>query len=221
MRDPDTGASKGYGFVSYDSFEASDAAVEAMNGIKDSFSLFSHFSGQYLCGRPISVSYAFKKDSKERHGTHAERLLAANNPALAASRPNMMIAAAMSGTPMMPQQMMMSMPQMTAPSMAMAPQMPMQQAPPGMSNPMDSADSYCRHARYATNATQHARNAYAPHAWSTTWNDAWYAWYAHGTTYDVWCTRNATTSTTTTIINKSCKLMDSNIWPLWFLSRKP
>lgn len=64
MRDPDTGNSKGFGFVSFDSFEASDAALEAMNG-------------QFLCNRSITVSYAFKKDSKERHGTPAERLLAA------------------------------------------------------------------------------------------------------------------------------------------------
>ena len=28
MRDPDTGNSRGFGFVSYDSFEASDAAIE-------------------------------------------------------------------------------------------------------------------------------------------------------------------------------------------------
>lgn len=32
MRDPESGASKGYGFVSYDNFEASDAAFNAMNG---------------------------------------------------------------------------------------------------------------------------------------------------------------------------------------------
>lgn len=38
MRDPDTGASKGFGFVSFDGFEASDGAIEAMNG-------------QYLCNR--------------------------------------------------------------------------------------------------------------------------------------------------------------------------
>jgi splicing factor 3B subunit 4 len=65
MRDPDTGISKGFGFISFDSFEASDAALEAMNG-------------QYLMNRPLSISYAFKKDTKgERHGTPAERLLAA------------------------------------------------------------------------------------------------------------------------------------------------
>ncbi|CAI5515960.1 unnamed protein product [Closterium sp. Naga37s-1] len=59
MRDTESGNSKGFGFISYDSFEASDAAIEAMNG-------------QYLCNRAISVSYAFKKDTKgERHGTPA------------------------------------------------------------------------------------------------------------------------------------------------------
>ena len=59
MRDPDTGNSKGFGFVSYTSFEASDAAIEAMNG-------------QFLCNRPISVVYAFRKDAKgERHGSAA------------------------------------------------------------------------------------------------------------------------------------------------------
>jgi len=68
MRDPETGASKGYGFVSYDSFEASDNAFNAMNG-------------QYFCNRTIHVSYAYKKDTKgERHGSAAERLLAANRP---------------------------------------------------------------------------------------------------------------------------------------------
>lgn len=35
-------------------------------------------NGQYLMNRPLSISYAFKKDTKgERHGTPAERLLAA------------------------------------------------------------------------------------------------------------------------------------------------
>lgn len=34
--------------------------------------------GQFLANRPINVSYAFKKDGRgERHGTAAERLLAA------------------------------------------------------------------------------------------------------------------------------------------------
>lgn len=59
------GPSRGFAFVSFDSFEGADAAIEAM-------------SGQFLCNRPITVSYAFKKDGKgERHGTAAERLLAA------------------------------------------------------------------------------------------------------------------------------------------------
>lgn len=66
-RDETTGVSRGYAFISYDAFDASDAAIEAMNG-------------QYLCNRPITVNYAFKKDGKgERHGTAAERLLAAQN----------------------------------------------------------------------------------------------------------------------------------------------
>jgi splicing factor 3B subunit 4 len=87
MRDPDTGASKGFGFISYDCFEASDAAIAAMNG-------------QFLCGKPISVSYALKKDSKiERHGSPAERLLAANNPnVLARQRSHTLFATAPSPT---------------------------------------------------------------------------------------------------------------------------
>ena len=57
MRDPDTGNSKGFAFINYASFDASDAAIEAMDG-------------QYLCNRPITCSYAFKKETKgERHGT--------------------------------------------------------------------------------------------------------------------------------------------------------
>ena len=68
MRDPDTGASKGYGFCSFESFEASDLAIECMNG-------------QYLCNRSIVVQYAFKKESQgERHGSQAERMIAASMP---------------------------------------------------------------------------------------------------------------------------------------------
>ncbi|KAH9999092.1 hypothetical protein BJV77DRAFT_1127838 [Russula vinacea] len=63
-RDPQTGQSKGYGFVSYTDFESADAAIESMNG-------------QFLMNKPITVQFAFKKDGKgERHGTAAERLLA-------------------------------------------------------------------------------------------------------------------------------------------------
>ncbi|KAJ2005284.1 Spliceosome-associated protein 49 [Coemansia thaxteri] len=64
-RDAVSGNSKGFAFVSFASFESADAAVEAMNG-------------QYLANKPVAVNYAFKKDSKgERHGSAAERLLAA------------------------------------------------------------------------------------------------------------------------------------------------
>ena len=58
MREDNTGGSKGFGFISYDSFEAGDAAIEAMNG-------------QYLMNRQITVTYAYRKDSKERHGSDA------------------------------------------------------------------------------------------------------------------------------------------------------
>lgn len=75
MRDPDNGESRGFGFISYDTFEASDASLAAMNG-------------QFLCNRPISVSYAYKKETKgERHGSAAERLIAANRPADAPKLP--------------------------------------------------------------------------------------------------------------------------------------
>lgn len=61
----DANVSKGYGFVSFDSFEASDAARDTMNG-------------QYLLSKQITVEYAYKKDGKgERHGDEAERKLAA------------------------------------------------------------------------------------------------------------------------------------------------
>jgi splicing factor 3B subunit 4 len=82
MRDAMTNQSKGYGFVSYDSFEASDMAIECMNE-------------QYLANRQITVQYAFKKSTSgdsettgqapgtkaERHGSRAERMLAANQAA--------------------------------------------------------------------------------------------------------------------------------------------
>lgn len=88
MRDPETGNSRGFGFISYDSFEASDAAIESMNG-------------QYLCNRQITVSYAYKKDTKgERHGTPAERTLASSNPTTQKSRPHTLFA---SGPPTLPQ----------------------------------------------------------------------------------------------------------------------
>ncbi|KAI4109539.1 MAG: hypothetical protein L6R37_000515 [Teloschistes peruensis] len=61
----DANLSKGYGFVSFSNFEASDEAIANMNG-------------QYLMNKEISVQYAYKKDGKgERHGDQAERILAA------------------------------------------------------------------------------------------------------------------------------------------------
>jgi splicing factor 3B subunit 4 len=66
-RDPDTGNNRGFGFVNFDNFESSDAAIQSMNG-------------QWLANKQITVSYAFKKDVPgERHGTAAERLLAAQS----------------------------------------------------------------------------------------------------------------------------------------------
>ncbi|CAI5701201.1 unnamed protein product [Peronospora effusa] len=68
MRDPETKVSRGFGFVSFDAFEAADLAIECMHG-------------QYLCNRQVVVQFAFKKDShNERHGSEAERLLAQRNP---------------------------------------------------------------------------------------------------------------------------------------------
>ena len=72
MRDPETSASKGYAFVSFDSFTAADAAIAGMNG-------------QYLGNKVIAVSYAQKKTEgaprgNETHGSAAERLLADLKP---------------------------------------------------------------------------------------------------------------------------------------------
>ncbi|RMZ00740.1 hypothetical protein D0860_07880 [Hortaea werneckii] len=61
----DNNLSKGYGFISYADFDASDDAIANMHG-------------QYLMNKEITVQYAYKKDSKgERHGDMAERALAA------------------------------------------------------------------------------------------------------------------------------------------------
>ena len=87
MRDPESGNSKGYAFISFASFDASDAAMEAMNG-------------QFLCNRAISLSYAFKKEAKgERHGSAAERLLAAQNPLAQTDRPHQLFADAPGSLP--------------------------------------------------------------------------------------------------------------------------
>lgn len=98
MRDEATNQSKGFGFVSYDCFESSDLAIECMNN-------------QFLCNRLITVQYAFKRTEDamgnvigvkgERHGSQAERMLAASNPVRKLlskqNRPNMMFA--VSGPP--------------------------------------------------------------------------------------------------------------------------
>lgn len=61
----DDNLSKGYGFISYAAFEASDDAIANMHG-------------QFLMNKEITVQYAYKKDGKgERHGDAAERALAA------------------------------------------------------------------------------------------------------------------------------------------------
>ncbi|CAD6193948.1 unnamed protein product [Caenorhabditis auriculariae] len=87
MRDVDTGSSKGFAFINFASFEASDTALEAMNG-------------QFLCNRAITVSYAFKRDAKgERHGTAAERMLAAQNPLFPRDRPHQTFSDAPLGVP--------------------------------------------------------------------------------------------------------------------------
>jgi splicing factor 3B subunit 4 len=87
MRDVDNGVSKGFGFVAYDSFDASDAAIEAMNG-------------QFLCNKQINVQYAFKKDSKgERHGSQAERLLAQSIERPKTVRPHTLFSAGPTSTP--------------------------------------------------------------------------------------------------------------------------
>ncbi|KAF5249936.1 hypothetical protein FANTH_4799 [Fusarium anthophilum] len=61
----ESGASKGFGFISFADFESSDAAI-------------ANLHGQYILSKEVSVQYAFKKDGKgERHGDEAERELAA------------------------------------------------------------------------------------------------------------------------------------------------
>uniref|UniRef100_A0A663DVI1 Splicing factor 3b subunit 4 n=1 Tax=Aquila chrysaetos chrysaetos TaxID=223781 RepID=A0A663DVI1_AQUCH len=55
MRDPDTGNSKGYAFINFASFDASDAAIEAMNG-------------QYLCNRPITWSRSLSRGEAQGSG---------------------------------------------------------------------------------------------------------------------------------------------------------
>ena len=53
MRDPETGNSKGFAFINFANFEASDAAIEAMNG-------------QYLCNRCVISKKGCSSDSEFR-----------------------------------------------------------------------------------------------------------------------------------------------------------
>lgn len=78
MRDLPNSKARRYGFVKYSRFEHADAAIAAMNG-------------QYICNHPITVQFAFKKDSdsREHHGSQAERVLAAR--ALQASQSNAIV----------------------------------------------------------------------------------------------------------------------------------
>ena len=95
-RDEATNLSKGYGFISYASFEASDDAIANMHG-------------QYLSNKEITVQYAYKKDGKgERHGDTAERALAAQakKHGVQVQIPAMPAALVMpSGTPLAPSAM--------------------------------------------------------------------------------------------------------------------
>jgi len=122
MREPETGKSRGFGFVSYDAFDAADAAIATMNG-------------QYICNRPITVSFALKKDGKgERHGTETERMLAAQQ---AANRPAAAAGANAVHKPLMPSTFM---PAMMLPPGAfggmMGMPMPTMMAPVGLAGPM-------------------------------------------------------------------------------------
>jgi splicing factor 3B subunit 4 len=119
MRDQDTSNSKGYGFIAYDNFESSDLAIEVMNG-------------QYLANRPIVVQYAFKKDTPgERHGSQAERILAASQPR--GIKPHSIFASATGET---------QPPQVPHPSPMFNPMMGMQQQPMMMQSSMMNLPMY-------------------------------------------------------------------------------
>ena len=55
QRDPETGNSKGFAFINYASFEASDAAIEAMNGMKISPVISVYHLLIYVSCRPVFV----------------------------------------------------------------------------------------------------------------------------------------------------------------------
>ncbi|KAG6412425.1 hypothetical protein SASPL_125103 [Salvia splendens] len=83
MRDPETGNSRGFGFISYDSFEASDASIECLMHTRK------------ILKESATVPLQFSSI------TIAERVLAASNPTTQRSRPHTMFA---SGPPTIPQQ---------------------------------------------------------------------------------------------------------------------
>ncbi len=64
VRDGATGMPKGFAFIGFGSFAASDAAIQYMNN-------------QLMCNKVLKVQYARRKGTDERHGSQAERLLAA------------------------------------------------------------------------------------------------------------------------------------------------
>lgn len=81
VRDAETNESKGYGFVSFDTFEAADLAIECMHN-------------QFLANRTLQVQFALKKDGHgERHGTQAERLLATQTQAQVKFKPHTLFGA--------------------------------------------------------------------------------------------------------------------------------
>mmetsp|Transcript_27647 Transcript_27647/g.44198 ORF Transcript_27647/g.44198 Transcript_27647/m.44198 type:complete len:285 (+) Transcript_27647:48-902(+) len=114
QRDAEIGKSKGFGFVSFDSFEASDLAIQCMND-------------EFLCNRKIKVEYSIKKGSTggERHGSQAERLLARERKAKEdAARPAVTVSPFVVGSqPLAPHGM-------PAPPTMMMPPPPMHFAPP-------------------------------------------------------------------------------------------
>lgn len=80
MRDPDNGEPRGFGFVSFDSFEAADHGTEHPCPVllpcpsPDTVAAaIASMNEQWFMNRNIRVTYAYKKDGApgERHGTDA------------------------------------------------------------------------------------------------------------------------------------------------------